>query len=40
MRRLAIAGVVLGFLSIIATAVLFIVFVGLVQGLSNNTATF
>ena len=39
-RGMAIAGIVLGFILIIATAVLIIVFVVLVQRLSNNTATF
>jgi hypothetical protein len=39
-RGMAIAGIVLGVLSIIATAVFFIVFMVLVHGLSNNAATF
>jgi hypothetical protein len=39
-RGMAIAGIVLGFILIIATAVLIIVFVVLVHGLANNTATF
>jgi hypothetical protein len=39
-RGMAIAGIVLGFVSIIATAVLIVVFMVLVHGLSNNTATF
>jgi hypothetical protein len=39
-RGMAIAGIVLGFISIIATAVLIVVFMVLVHGLSNNTATF
>jgi Domain of unknown function (DUF4190) len=39
-RGMAIAGIVLGFVSIIATAVLIIVFIVLVHGLSNNTGTF
>ena len=39
-RGMAIAGIVLGFVSIIATAVLIVVFMALVHGLSNNAATF
>jgi hypothetical protein len=39
-RGMAIAGIVLGFVSIIATAVLIVVVMVLVHGLSNNTATF
>jgi hypothetical protein len=41
-RGMAIAGIVLGFISIIVTAVLIviIVFVVMVHGLANNTATF
>jgi hypothetical protein len=39
-RGMAIAGIVLGFISIIATAVLVIILVVLIHGLSNNTATF
>jgi hypothetical protein len=39
-RGMAIAGIVLGFVSIIATAVLIAVLIVLVHGLSNNTATF
>ncbi len=39
-RGMAIAGIVLGFVSIIATAVLITVFMILVHGLSNNTGTF
>jgi hypothetical protein len=39
-QGMAIAGIVLGFVSIIATAVLIVVFMVLVHGLSNNTATF
>jgi Domain of unknown function (DUF4190) len=39
-RGMAIADIVLGFISIIATAVLIVVFLVLVHGLSNNTATF
>jgi hypothetical protein len=41
-RGMAIAGIVLGFISIIVTAVLIVIifFVVEVHGLSNNTATF
>jgi hypothetical protein len=41
-RGMAIAGIVLGFISIIVTAVVIviIVYVVMVHGLSNNTATF
>ena len=39
-RGMAIAGIVLGFVSIIATAALIIVFMILVHGLSNNSGTF
>jgi len=41
-RGMAIAGIVLGFISIIVTAVLIVIifFVVEVRGLSNNTATF
>jgi hypothetical protein len=42
-RGMAIAGIVLGFISIIATAaliILVIVFEVMLRGLSNNTATF
>jgi hypothetical protein len=39
-RGIAIAGVVLGFILIIAMAVGIIVFMVLVHGLANNTATF
>jgi hypothetical protein len=39
-RGMAIAGIVLGFIFIIAAAVLIIVFMAMVHGLANNTATF
>jgi hypothetical protein len=38
-RGLAITGIVLGFIGIIATALLIIFFVAIIHGLSNNTAT-
>jgi hypothetical protein len=37
---MVIAGIVLGFIFIIAATVLIIVFMALVHGLANNTATF
>jgi hypothetical protein len=39
-RGIAITGTALGFVLIITTAVLIMVFVVLVHGLSNNAATF
>jgi uncharacterized membrane protein len=39
-RGMAIAGIVLGFILIIATAALVVVFVAMIHGLSNNAATF
>jgi Domain of unknown function (DUF4190) len=39
-RGMAIAGIVLGFVGIIATALLIIFFVAIIHGLSQNSATF